>query len=188
MHTHIVGEFSKYSFRATAVFGLIIHKEVLETSKSPWWSLAVPDAEDLLRCESAHARNMINQMMGTLLCALYYCCSQTICLTMWQHDELYDWHVHCRTVTLVGQWTGYGQDVSNNTFNFWSLFTAFLAHYPFPFFSHVPFWWKEWRRVLVTDPFNAWPSLTGDKLHLWNHNTSWALTTPSSQLESAFLG
>ena len=98
------------------------------------------------------------------------------------NDELYDWHVHCRTVTLVGQWTGYGQDVSNNTFNFWSLFTAFLAHYPFPFFSHVPFWWKEWKRVLVTDPFNAWPSLTGDKVHLWRHNTSWTLTTPSSQL------
>ena len=56
-----------------AVIGLIILKEVLETSKSPWWSLAVPDGEDLLRCESAHARNMIDQMMGLLVCALYDC-------------------------------------------------------------------------------------------------------------------
>ena len=42
--------------RRARVFGLIIHKEVLETSKSPWWSMAVPDTEDLLRCESARVR------------------------------------------------------------------------------------------------------------------------------------
>ena len=60
------------SFRLNLI-GLIILREALQTSKSPWWSLAVPDGEDLLRCESAHERNMINQMMGMRVCALCDC-------------------------------------------------------------------------------------------------------------------
>ena len=67
--------------RRARVFGLIIHKLVLESWKSLRWSLPLPDCEDLLRCESAHARNVINYVIALIVFTVSLFRQ---CVAMWQ--------------------------------------------------------------------------------------------------------